>query len=49
MILAAGGQTEALPINDVADAFGVSVSTASEYRAAAAALLAAGYRPEGMR
>jgi hypothetical protein len=48
MILAAGGTADALPIHDVAEAFGVSVSTASEYRTAAAALLAEGYRPEGM-
>ncbi|MGV9277700.1 DUF2637 domain-containing protein [Streptomyces griseosporeus] len=47
MILAAGGQPEHLPISDVAEAFGVSVSTASEYRAAATQLLAEGYRPEG--
>ncbi|WP_225629372.1 DUF2637 domain-containing protein [Streptomyces werraensis] len=47
MILTAGGHPEHLPINDVAEAFGVSVSTASEYRAAAAQLLAEGYRPEG--
>ncbi|MFJ9745752.1 DUF2637 domain-containing protein [Streptomyces chartreusis] len=48
MILAAGGHPEHLPINDVAEAFGVSVSTASDYRAAAAVLLAQGYQPEGM-
>ncbi|MFF0164020.1 DUF2637 domain-containing protein [Streptomyces sp. NPDC005263] len=48
MILTAGGTADALPIHDVAEAFGVSVSTASEYRTAAAALLADGYRPEGM-
>ncbi|MGW0188176.1 DUF2637 domain-containing protein [Streptomyces sp. NPDC003362] len=48
MILAVGGHPEHLPINDVAEAFGVSVSTASEYRAAAAQLLAEGYRPESM-
>lgn len=46
MILAAGGSPDALPIGDVAAAFGVSVSTASEYRTAAAGLLADGYRPE---
>ncbi|MGW0612032.1 DUF2637 domain-containing protein [Streptomyces sp. NPDC002788] len=48
MILTAGGHPEHLPISDVAEAFSVSVSTASEYRAAAAQLLAEGYRPEDM-
>ncbi|WP_411132732.1 DUF2637 domain-containing protein [Streptomyces sp. 030-HV] len=38
------GQTDQLPIASIADAFGVSESTASEYRKEAAALIAGGYR-----
>ncbi|MFC9954268.1 DUF2637 domain-containing protein, partial [Streptomyces prasinus] len=47
MILAeGGGHAEHLPLESVMTACGVSQTTASEYRAAAAQLLAEGYRPE---
>lgn len=41
-----GGDVEALPLEDVADALGVSTSTASERRREAADLLATGYQPD---
>lgn len=40
----AAGDVEQLPIADLADMFGVSVSTASDYRTEAAKLIADGYR-----
>lgn len=47
MILATGStDAEALELTAIADALGVSVSTASERRKEAAALVANGYRPE---
>ncbi|MCG3039194.1 DUF2637 domain-containing protein [Streptomyces sp. S1A] len=47
MVLAeAGGDAERLPLGRVAEALGVAESTASQYRAQAAELLAGGYRPE---
>jgi hypothetical protein len=46
MVLAeAGGDAERLPLDRVAETLGVATGTASEYRKAAAALLADGYRP----
>ncbi|CAL9478526.1 hypothetical protein SUDANB106_03011 [Streptomyces sp. enrichment culture] len=42
----AGGDIERLPLGRVAEALGVAESTASQYRAQAAELLAGGYRPE---
>ncbi|WP_406380792.1 DUF2637 domain-containing protein [Streptomyces sp. NBC_01618] len=41
-----GGDVEALPLEDIADALGVSTSTASERRREAYDLLASGYDPE---
>jgi hypothetical protein len=47
MVLAeAGGDVERLPLDRIAETFGVAESTASQYRAQAAELLAGGYRPE---
>lgn len=48
MMLAAGAAAdpEGLPLEAIREEFGVSLSTASQYRAEAAGLLAAGYRPE---
>jgi hypothetical protein len=46
MVLAeAGGDAERLPLDRVAETLGVATGTASEYRKAASALLADGYRP----
>lgn len=46
MVLAeAGGDVERLPLDRVAETLGVATGTASEYRKAAAVLLADGYRP----
>ena len=38
------GQTDQLPLEAITDTFAVSLSTASEYRKEAAALIASGYR-----
>ncbi|MFE0824171.1 DUF2637 domain-containing protein [Streptomyces sp. NPDC058847] len=47
MILTEGaGHAEHLPLESVMSAFGVSQTTASEYRAAAAQIIAEGYDPE---
>nr|WP_203605629.1 DUF2637 domain-containing protein [Streptomyces sp. SID8014] len=45
MILAAGGSAENLPLDAVMAAYSVSQTTASEYRTAAAEVLAHGYAP----
>ncbi|QKW20485.1 DUF2637 domain-containing protein [Kitasatospora sp. NA04385] len=45
MILAAGGDVEAVTLQAIIDDLGVSLATASQRRADAADLLAAGYRP----
>ncbi|MFD6243480.1 MULTISPECIES: DUF2637 domain-containing protein [Streptomyces] len=45
MILAAGGSAENLPLDAVMAAYSVSQTTASEYRTAAAEVLAHGYTP----
>ncbi|MDX2802702.1 hypothetical protein PV365_45120, partial [Streptomyces scabiei] len=40
------GQVDQLPLEAIAEAFTVSLSTASEYRKEAAALIAGGYRTQ---
>lgn len=49
MILAAGGDAEQVELQTIADALGVSTTTASQRRQEAAELLAGGYRPGGDR